>query len=103
DHRNLSRRGSHFPWELVTPDEVLAAELGGIHPQLVREVVDRALGREDGLRLPGAAVGGRRRLAGERRAHPAGVVPEPVGARPAPGDPATHPAGCGAIGSTTTP
>ena len=32
DHRNLSRRGSHFPWELVTPDEVLAAELGGIHP-----------------------------------------------------------------------
>ena len=79
DHRDLGRPRAHVPGELVAADEVAAAQLGGIHPELLREMIERPLGREDGLRLARAPVGRRRRLAGEGRPHAAGVVPQPVG------------------------
>ena len=48
--------------ELV--DEVLAADVGRVHPDLDREHVDRALHQRRRLRAPGAAVGADRRRVG---------------------------------------
>ena len=78
DHRDLGRRDPELPRELVATDEILSADLGRIHPELVRQPVESSLDGEDGLGLAGAAVGGRRRLARERRANPARVVADPV-------------------------
>ena len=56
DHRDLSRREPELPRELVATDEVLPAHVGGIHSELARQLVDRALDGEHRLRLPGAAI-----------------------------------------------
>ena len=83
DHRDLRRREPELPRELVATDEVLPADFGGIHPELLRELIHGALDREHRLRLPGASIRGRRRLARERRAHAARIVTDPVGPRQA--------------------
>ena len=79
DPHVLGRFGAHVPRELVGLDEVLAAHLGRVEPQLLRDAVDDALGGKDCFRLPGAAIGCRRGLVGQRDAHAALVRVEAVG------------------------
>jgi hypothetical protein len=79
DDRNLGGAGADVPGELVAPDEVSPADGGGVEPELARQIVHGPLGGEDGFRLAGAAIRRRRRFRGERHAHVAGVVLEPVG------------------------
>ena len=78
-HGNLRRRGSDLPRKLVAPDEVASSELAGIDPERLGEVIEGTLDREHRLGLAGPAIRCRRRLAGESRAHPTGVIADAIG------------------------
>src|SRR5262249_2523508 len=100
NQRDLGRPRPHLPRELVAPDHVASAQLRWIYPELLGQVIERALGGEHRLRLARATVGASRRLAGQRRPGATGVVANAVRPREnGRGDRGTQHAEAAAVGA----